>query len=313
MKVCIFGGAGFIGSRIVKCLLAHGHQVVALVRNPQKAAKLSHLGAVLRQGDLANLEDIRNAMSGADVAINVAVPPYLGRIGLTRVRAMAKEYMRNVKNVFDEAQLARNIPTILSEGTLIWGDSGNGWHNETSLVSPWGTGRIGELSTPYTMRLIEEGAPIVRIVSGLVYGAGSWFEHIIYKLMRRGWFRMYGDGENIFSFVHVDDVAEAYRLAVEKLPLGQAFAVVDDEPAKFKDFCNYVARSMGKPPVKSMPIWLATILSGLVVVEEMTMNCRVKNVKVKEKLGWLPRYASYQNGIPEAVAEIERRQLSPVK
>jgi nucleoside-diphosphate-sugar epimerase len=308
MKVCIFGGAGFIGKRIVKCLLNNGHEVIALVRNPQKGTLLSQMGVVVRNGDLKNPEDIRGAMAGAQVAISVAVPPYLGHLGLRRVHAMAKEYMRNVKNVLDEARQAGKIPVILSEGTLIWGDSGNGWHDETSEFKPWGTGRIGELSTPHTMKMIEEGAPIIRIIAGLTYGAGSWFEHIIYKLMKKGWFRTYGDGQNIFSFVYVDDVAEAYRLAVEKMPIGKAFAIVDNHPVKFRDFCNCVARVMGKPPVKSMPVWIGNLISGQVMVEDLIMNCRVRNTKAKEQLGWHPTRVSYEQGIPEAVAEIERTQ-----
>ncbi len=305
MKVCIFGGAGFIGKRIVKCLLDNKHEVVALIRNPQKGTALSQIGADVRIGNLKNKEDVHTAIHGTQVVINVAVPPYLGRVGLSRVQAMAKEFMRNIQNVFDEARQAGNVPVILSEGTLIWGDSNSGWHDETSKFKPWGMGRIGEFSTPYTMKMIEDGAPIIRLIAGLTYGAGSWFEHIIYSLMKKGWFRTYGDGQNIFSFVYVDDLAEAYRLAVETMPIGQSIAIVDDTPVKFKDFCDCVARVMGKSPVKSMPTWLATIISGQVVVEELTMNCRVKNTKAKEQLGWQPMYNSYEQGIPKAVEEIE--------
>lgn len=305
MKVCVFGAAGFMGKRIVTRLLNSGHEVVAFVRTPQKGASLSQMGATLRTGDLGNREDVREAMTGTEVVISVAVPYYLGRITLGRVRTMAEEFMRNVKNVVEEAQQAGNIPVILSEGTPIFGDSGDGWHDETSRFNPLDMGRIGELSTPYTVQMIEQGAPIIRIISGLTYGAGSWFEHVVYKLMKKGWFRTYGDGENIYSLVYVDDVAEAYRLAVETRPLGEAFAIVDDHPVKFRDFCNCVARVMGKPPVRSMPVWLGRMLSGQVVVEELTMNCRVKNTKAKEQLGWRPKYPAYEQGIPQAIAEIE--------
>ena len=116
---------------------------------------------------------------------------------------------------------------------------------------------------------------------------------------------MYGNGENICSFVYVDDVAQAYRLAVQKMPVGEAFAIVDDHPVTFKAFCNCVARVMGKPPVKSMPVWVGKLLSGQVVVEELTMNCRARNTKAKQELGWRPAYPSYEYGIPRAIAEIE--------
>ncbi|MEW6701778.1 MAG: NAD-dependent epimerase/dehydratase family protein [Bacteroidota bacterium] len=305
MKVCVFGGAGFIGSRVVKCLLSYSHQVTTLVRNQEKGAKLAGLGVTVKVGNLKNREDVRSAMVGSDVVINLTVPNYLGRITLGRVHKMAEEFMRNVRNVVEEAQRVGNIPVILSEGTPIWGDSCDSWHDETSKFNPIDMGRIGELSTPYIMHMIEKGTPIIRIISGLTYGAGSWFEHVVYKLMKKGLFRTYGNGKNIYSLVYVDDVAEAYRLAVEKKPLGESFAIVDDYPVKFKDFCNYVAHMMGKPPVKQMPIWLGRIFSGQVVVEELTMNCRVRNTKAKTQLGWNPKYPTYKEGIPAALAEIQ--------
>jgi nucleoside-diphosphate-sugar epimerase len=307
MQVCVFGGAGFIGKPIVRRLLNGGHKVVTLVRNPQKRTELEQLGAEVRIGDLRNRDDVREALRGAKVVINVAVPPYEGRMGLKRVRGIAKEFVECVKNILDEAERAGNIPAIISEGTPMWGDSGDGWHDEKSAFRPLGTGRIGELSTPYLDKMIENGAPIIRISPAPTYGAGSWFDFAVYDLIKKGWFRTFGDGRNVQSFVHVEDLAEVYRLAAEKLPLGESFAIADDQPVKFVDFANCVARAMGKPPVKSLPIWIGHLMVGQVWVEELTMNHKVRNTKVKEKLGWRPAYPSYEQGIPAAIAEIERR------
>lgn len=307
MKVCIFGGAGFIGSRVVKCLLSSGHEVVAMVRNQQKASELARLGAAAKFGDLRNKEDIRQAMKGAQIAINLAVPSYKGHVGAGRVRAIAREFMEYVQSVLDESQRVGGIPVIISEGTFIWGDSGNGWHDETSEFKPLGMGRIGELSTPYIKKLMEEKrAPIIRLIAAATYGATGWFEYAIYDLMKKGWFRTFGDGRNIMSYVYIDDVAEAYRLAVEKQPVGESFAIVDDHPVEFREFANCVARHLHKPPVKSLPKWMGNLITGKIWVEELTMNHRVRNTKAKEKLGWHPAHASCEQGIPEAIKEIER-------
>jgi nucleoside-diphosphate-sugar epimerase len=307
MKVCVFGGAGFIGSRIVRCLLKSGHEVVTLIRNKQKGARLSQLGATVIIGDLSNRDDIRKAMNGADVVINTAIPSYKGRMGLGRARAIARQHFNNVRNILEEAKRYRNIPAIISEGTLVWGDSGNDWLDESSELKPSGMGRVGELAVPYVQNLITENkAPIIRISPCAVYGAGSWFENSLYALMKKGWFRTFGDGQNILSFVYVDDLAEAYRLATEKQPLGELFAIADDCPIKFRDFANYVAHTMGKPPVGSMPKWIGNIIAGKAMVETLTMNHKVRNTKAKTQLGWEPKYPTYKEGIPIALAEIEK-------
>lgn len=307
MKVCVFGGAGFIGSRVVKCLLKNKYEVVALIRNPQKGKTLTQMGAIVIDGDLKNPENIRKAIAGAKVIINTSVPNYQGRLGLKRVGSIAGELMTYIKNILDQARDAGNIPVIITEGTLQWGDSGNGWHDEMSKLNPLGMGRAGQWSVPYIQRKVEEEkAPIIRIVPSMVYGAGSWFENGVYNLMKKGWFRTFGNGQNIISVVHVDDLAEAYRLAVDKMPIGECFAIADDHPVIFRDFANCVAGTLGKPQVKSMPVWLGSLMTGKAMAETLTMNCRVKNTKAKEKLGWQPKYASYEQGIPNAVAEIEK-------
>ncbi|MBI4333929.1 MAG: NAD-dependent epimerase/dehydratase family protein [Chloroflexi bacterium] len=308
MRVCVFGGAGFIGSRVAGCLLSHGHEVVLPVRDPQKVAGLAGQGAVVQTGDLRNQDDVRKALAGCQVAINLAVPSYKGRVGYGRVGAIAGEFMDYVKRILDEAQKAGGIPVIISEGTFIWGDSGTGWHDETSEFKPLGMGRIGEVSTPYVQQLMaEKSAPLIRLIAAATYGATGWFEYAMYDLMKKGWYRTFGDGENVMSFVYIDDVAEAYRLAVEKLPVGESFAIVDDQPVRMKDFANCLSRAMGRPPVKSMPKFIGNLMAGKVWVEELTMTHRVRNTKAKEKLGWRPKYSSYEQGVPVAVKEIESR------
>lgn len=309
MKVCVFGGAGFIGSRVIRRLLSSGHEVVTLVRSQQKGAELAQLGAVVKFGDLTNQDDIRKAINGTQIAINLAVPSYKGRVGYGRVRTIARDFMVYVQSILDEAKRAGNIPVIISEGTFIWGDSGDGWHDENSTFKPLGMGRIGEFSTPYVQKLMEEKhAPVIRLIAAATYGATGWFEYAMYDLLKKGMYRTFGDGQNVMSFVYIDDVAEAYRLAVEKLPIGESFAIVDDHPVKMKEFASCLAHAMGKPPVKSMPKWIGNILAGKVWVEELAMNHKVRNTKAKEKLGWHPAIVSYEQGIPQAVAEIKSSQ-----
>jgi nucleoside-diphosphate-sugar epimerase len=124
-------------------------------------------------------------------------------------------------------------------------------------------------------------------------------------MMRKGWFRVIGDGQNMVSYVHVDDVADAYRLAVEKLPAGESFALVDDEPCLSLDFLNFVAIQLGRPPVKSVPKWVAGVFAGHVVAESLTVSCRVKNEKAKDLLGWRLTHPTYEEGVPAAISEIE--------
>jgi uncharacterized protein len=74
MNVVLYGATGKSGSRILKELLARGHQVTAIVREPDKVSTSDpHL--LLRQGDLSDARKIAAAINGADAVISAYGPP----------------------------------------------------------------------------------------------------------------------------------------------------------------------------------------------------------------------------------------------
>ena len=64
MKYFVTGATGFVGGSVVRQLVADGHQVVALVRDPAKAKNLADLGVTLAKGDVTNRESMRAPMTG---------------------------------------------------------------------------------------------------------------------------------------------------------------------------------------------------------------------------------------------------------
>ena len=72
MDVFIIGATGYIGGSLASRLIADGHHVVGLVRNDDKAARLSALGVEPLKGDLAALEIAAAAARRADVIVNAA-------------------------------------------------------------------------------------------------------------------------------------------------------------------------------------------------------------------------------------------------
>ncbi|MFQ5893077.1 MAG: NAD-dependent epimerase/dehydratase family protein, partial [Nitrospinota bacterium] len=279
--------------------------VVALARSPEKAASLERLGAAATLGDLTQPATFRQAAARCDVIVHLATPTFIGRIGQRRVRILGEQKLSQTKNLL--AAASGDTPVILSEGILVFGECGQRRVDETAPYRPTGFAHIGAPATAYALRLAEEeNRPLIRMLPGGVYGAGSWFKDSLYRLLKRGWFRMVGDGHNLVSYVHVDDVAEAYRLAVERRPVGETFALVDDEPTTTAAFVTFLAEHMDKPPPKGLPRWVVAAVAGSVVAESMTTNCGVRNRKAKERLGWELRYPTYRDGIPATLAEIEQ-------
>ncbi|MGB9718979.1 MAG: NAD-dependent epimerase/dehydratase family protein [Candidatus Anstonellales archaeon] len=128
----------------------------------------------------------------------------------------------------------------------------------------------------------------------------------IIKLIDKGRMIIFGNGENRIPFVHVEDVAYAFKLVYEKKAHG--IYIISGKAEKQKEIYAYVANALGKkPPWVSMPPDIAKTVAGLVGVKftqehfDILSSDRVFDfAKAYNELGFAPR--SLWNGIDEMVA-----------
>ena len=108
---------------------------------------------------------------------------------------------------------------------------------------------------------------------------------------------MVGDGGGVWSFIHIEDAAEATVAALERGRRG-IYNIVDDEPARAADWLPALARAIGAKPPRHVPRWLGRLLGGEAVAIMMTEVRGASNAKAKRELGWAPQYASWREGFP---------------
>jgi nucleoside-diphosphate-sugar epimerase len=134
---------------------------------------------------------------------------------------------------------------------------------------------------------------------GGLYGPGATDDQV--ELIRRRQFPLVGRGTGYASWIHLDDAASATVLAVEQQARG-VFNIVDDEPAPASEWLPYLAASAGAKRPMRVPVWLARLLAGDVVVIMMTEGRGFSNAKAKRELGWQLRYPSWREGFREGLA-----------
>ena len=66
-----------------------------------------------------------------------------------------------------------------------------------------------------------------------------------------------GNGEGVWSFLHIDDIATATLAAIEHGRPGEIYNIVDDEPAPVSEWLPFLARRLGAKPPRKVPAWLA--------------------------------------------------------
>ncbi len=299
MKVLVTGASGFLGGSLCTELAQRGHEPVAMVRRPGSGPA----GVAEVPGDLADADSLRDALASAspEVVVHLAA-----EIASQRSAAKVREVnVEGTKRVIEAAEAAGTRRLVFAS-TVVTGDAGGELLDETSTLP---------VQTAYGASK-QEGERLVRD-SGLedvvlrpshVYGAGGWFEEEFVKRLRQsGRFAVIGRGDNWWDVVRDADVVQAFVLAVDKATPGSTFHVVDDEPIRFYDFIALTAEELGLGPPRRVPAWVARLAAGADPVTAVTRSARSSNARIKQELGWAPRFATAEQGVPDAIAVLGGR------
>jgi nucleoside-diphosphate-sugar epimerase len=248
MKYFVTGATGFIGGEVTRQLVAAGHDVVALVRSPEKARPLADLGVTLHQGDITIKEHLRGPMSGVDGVFHIAG---WYKIGDSNPR---EGYHTNVMGTSHVLETMRELG--IPKGVYT---SSIGVFSNTNGVMPDETYRYtGSVFTNTYERtkwlahyavaepLIKEGLPLVIVLPGVVYGPGDTsmlHEQIELYFKRR---LPLVPRKTAFSWVHIEDVARGHLLAMEKGTPGESY-ILAGEMCSFVDVVKLGKRLTGIP------------------------------------------------------------------
>jgi nucleoside-diphosphate-sugar epimerase len=151
----------------------------------------------------------------------------------------------------------------------------------------------------------SSGLEAVVVRPSHVYGPGGWYAtEMVKRLEGPGRFAVIGRGDNLWDVVRAEDVASACVLAAERAPAGAVYHCVDDEPLTYYDFMALTADALGLGPPRRIPAWLASLAAGRHVVAAVVRSARSDNTRLKDELGWSPRYPTARVGVPDAVARL---------
>jgi nucleoside-diphosphate-sugar epimerase len=156
----------------------------------------------------------------------------------------------------------------------------------------------GDRSDPHlaAMRSTEQqafGAPEgIALRYGLLYGGDA--AQLRALLARRGLPVAKG---GLLGWVRHEDAAAATVAALEQGRPGQAYNVVDDLPATWREVYTAMTEAFGAPPPHRVPRWLFRLAAPYVASFAIDLSMRVSNDKAKAELGWRPAYPTYPEGI----------------
>jgi hypothetical protein len=200
MKAFVTGGTGFIGQQVVRKLLARHYAVYALARSAASAQTLAALGCTIVQGDITDVESMREGMAGSDVVFHIAAWYKVGSPDWLQAEAINVGGTRNVLRLAHEL----GVPRIIYTSTIaVFGDTQGQLVDETFYQG-------GPFLSEYdrtkwlahykvAVPLIEKGAPIIIVMPGMVYGPGDTSSLAeMMRLFYRGLPALPGPGNHVY-------------------------------------------------------------------------------------------------------------------
>ncbi len=252
MRVFVTGGTGFIGGAVIRCLLAAGHEVRALVRPGANVRQLHGLPVQHVAGDLRHADSLRPGIAGCDWVFHVAaLYSYWGH----RWEDFYQVNMEGTRRVLQSAQDEGAKRIVYTSSVAVLGIPENcslGTEESPSTLADM----IGDykrskfLAEEVARDFVRQGLPVVIVNPSTPVGVGDHKPTPTGKIIvdfLNGRMPAYVDtGLNI---VDVEDVAAGHLLAAQRGRVGERY-ILGGENLTLKQVLDILAEVSGRPPVR---------------------------------------------------------------
>ena len=270
-------GHGYSAAALGRLLLAEGWRVIGATRSADKAEALRAQGVepLLWPG-----EDAGPALDAADHLLISAAPgpdgdPVLARLGdAIAARAGALRWVGYLST------------------TGIYGDHQGGWVDEDTPPNPAPGRSAARVEAEQAWRRLhaEAGAPVHVFRLAGIYGPGRG----PFAKLREGTARRIIKPGQIFSRIHVDDIARVLRASIDRPNPGRVYNVCDDEPAPPQEVTEHAARLLGIDPPPEVDYETADL--SPMARSFYADSKRVANRRLHDELGVRLAHPTYREG-----------------
>ena len=304
MRVFVAGASGAIGRPLIPKLVSAGHEVTGMTRREQSAEAIRAAGAqaaICDALDAAAVEDAVIAAAPEAIVSELTSLPKdydLRTIDYGPTNRVRVEGGRNLLSAGRKVGAGRYISQSIA---FVYEPEGDWVKDEEArtFIEPPGRFASGLEATLTSEReaLEADGMEGLVLRYGQFYGPDTYFDRggSIAEQVRKRRFPQVGSGSGVFSFIHVDDAADATVASIERGSPG-IYNVVDDDPAPISDWLPIYADAINAKRPMRVPTFLARLLGGKMAAIMATQLRGASNAKAKRELGWQPAHPSWRQG-----------------
>lgn len=286
MRVLLFGAGGYLGGAIGRALTAAGHEVAAVARDAGRAAAFARRGLTPVSGSLDDLPALAPQLDRAEAVVFAAAIPF--------------DQEWPVASALLDGLAGSGKAFILTTGTAVLSHETplGEWREETYAEDdpfsppPWIAARV---ETEARVRAAaDRGIRAMVVRPPLIWGhGGSKQTPAIFQSVKATGAACYiGQGLNLYSHVHVDDLAQVYRLALERGTPGALYHAVAGEVG-WRALAEGVAEVMGCE-TRSVTLDEAREIWGAFAGPlYFGVSSRSRAPRTRRELGWTPQHTDF--------------------
>ena len=306
MKILVTGATGYIGGAAAKALRLAGHEVSGLARSEESAAKLVQAGLSPVMGDFADAASLARAIEDADVIVSTAsIGSLSGDANTFRQDRDAVRAMLAALNGSGKTLIFTSGSAVV--GTFAGGEASSVVYDEDAVlplpeavfapdsanvhpmvIAGFGAAMAARVETENAV-IAASGIRGVVMRPGLVYGAGGSYDipGLIALARASGVGAHLGSGGTLQGFVHIDELADLYRLAVERAPRASVLHGVVGEVSQ-RDLASAISRLIGAGDRTASFSLEQIFQSAGSVGISASVNKRLSTEKTRALTGWSP-------------------------
>jgi nucleoside-diphosphate-sugar epimerase len=293
MRVFLTGATGYIGSAVLDSLVRAGHKVTALVRDPEKAARLATRGVTTLAGEIGTPTSYVSGLQDTEAAVHCAFEG--------SPRGVEKD-----REAIETLLAARPPIVVYTSGVWVLGNTTRPADEEMPLDPAshvhWRPGH-----EEMVLAAGADGMRTIVVRPGIVYGGARGIVSDILKDALNGMMRVIGPGKNRWATVYARDLGDLYARLLEAPEARGVFHANDETDERVNDIVEAIADHLTqRPDIRHMPLPEARRKLGT-YADALALDQRVRSPKAKA-LGWTPSLSSITSNVPRLFEEYRRSQ-----
>lgn len=284
MRIFLTGASGYIGAAIARALLKAGHEIVGLTHSPQKIPRLDQMGVSPVYGDIQSPGSWLRQAAGCDALIHAAFDygPRGPQADWTALKALLSV----------ARSPGRRRLLVYTSGVWTLGEQSDAPADERTPPRPLPLVRWRPLHEQMILESADSSLDAVVVRPGCVYGDRQGLYGLLWNsAVEKHAVPVVAGGRNRWASVYLDDLAELYRLIVEKRPPRALYHATDGSAETLRQVAEAFLDAAGGGEVEDVSLEQARQTLGP-LAEGWALDQLISSEKARRQLGWRPTLTS---------------------